>query len=121
MARSLLFANLFYDEARPVGNGDAIGIKDAVGQLRPAEASVNDRHSGKIPGKRGPLPDGRTADEQDGLGRRRLDGVGGGELVDLCLPLLWRGNDCPGRAERGDERQADDPKVRLDGHGERAG
>ena len=69
-----------------VGDDDARGELDGVGELGTAEAAVHDGQTGEIFGEGFPFHDAGTADEHDGVFRRRVRAVGRFEGRDVLFP-----------------------------------
>jgi len=70
-----------------IRNDDAIGETCRIGQLRAAEAAIDDRDVGEIARqRRRPVLDRGTADEQHAVLRRRMRSIVRGQRIDVGLP-----------------------------------
>jgi hypothetical protein len=85
-----------------IGNDDIVGIPDHIGQRGAAEPAVDDRISGKVIAYVLPFPERRTADKQNGVGRRELNTVVLFEFVDFIRKGLGQ---AVGKGQRGQQQQ----------------
>ena len=103
----IVFAGVDDDRAWGVGNDDAVGVEDGVGEIGAAEAAVQDRGERKIGRDRRPFTNRGAANENHRAQCGRLGGIGRGEGVDLRRPILRGGINARGEQERGDEKSTD--------------
>jgi len=103
----VVFAGVDDDEARSVGENDAIDVKDAVGEFGAAEAAVDDRNAGEVGGEAAPAPNGGATDEDDGALGGSFEGVGLSVFFDFGRPFFRGGGSVSRKKERRGEKKSE--------------